>query len=82
LQVALAYPGRALSTAFLAYFFGGLISGVLTFGTAWIAHSLLGVGRLASPAPMFIVLPFVSVPLWYGCMYAEIRGWCVSDNSD
>jgi hypothetical protein len=81
-QVALAYPGRALSNAFLAYLFGGVISGILVWGTAWLLHSFLGVGMLASPKPMFIVWPFVSIPLWYGAMYAEIRGWVISDNSD
>jgi hypothetical protein len=68
LRVTLAYPGRAFGYAFLAGIFGGLISGFLTFGMAWIAHSLLGRGMLNSPKPMYAVWPFVSIPLWYGAM--------------
>ena len=81
LDVADAYPGRAFGHAAFALVFGGFISALLVFGTAWIAHRFLGVGMLNSPKPLAVVCPLVSIPLWYGGMYGEIRGWWISDNS-
>ena len=81
LEIAVAYPGRAFGNAFVALLFGGFIGALLVFGMAWIAHSFLGVGMLNSPKPLCVVCPLVSIPLWYGAMHGEIRGWWISDNS-
>jgi hypothetical protein len=77
-EVVLAYPERAIATAFFTYIWGAIATAFIVPGILFAAHALLGLPLPHSLTPVIVVFPFVWAALWWVGIYGEIRGWWIS----
>jgi len=73
LQVALAYPGRALGNLF----FATIIGLFLTAFVVWVIGLLRG-APVTSLTAGYIMWGVVAAALWWVGLYGDIHGWWTS----